>query len=130
MANSGRFLGAVRLRSDEQAATASNEVATSHRPVGPQRGRCVIATSVEGGAYGESSWDRTITYRPGVSRSVPGHQLAPQRRQFTTHRAVVDPVAHSHHDAAEDGSIGAEMSPDLLPDGLRQPLDDLFLEPR
>src|SRR6266576_2260939 len=35
MANSGRFLGAVGLRSDEQAATASNEVATSPYPAAP-----------------------------------------------------------------------------------------------
>src|SRR5213082_1401447 len=75
-----------------------------------------------GGAY--------IRYRLGVSRSVPGHQLAPQRRQLPPHRAVVNPVAHPHHHAAEDVPIGAEMSPDLFPDGLRQPLDDLFLEPR
>src|SRR5438094_1177229 len=75
-----------------------------------------------GGAY--------IRYRLGVSRSVPGHQLARHRRQLPPHRAVVNPVAHPHHHAAEDVPIGAEMSPDLLPDGLRQPLDDLFLEPR
>src|SRR6266581_2133466 len=62
--------------------------------------------------------------------SLPRDQLPPQRREPAPHRAVVDPVAHPHYHAAQDPSIGAEMGPDLLADGLRQPLDDLLLEPR
>src|SRR2546426_3001827 len=62
--------------------------------------------------------------------SLPRDQLPPQRRQLAPHRAVVDPVAYPYYHAAQDPLIGAEMGPDLLADGLRQPLDDRLLEPR
>src|SRR2546430_9714900 len=62
--------------------------------------------------------------------SLPRCQLRPQRRQLAPHRAVVDPVAYPYYHAAQDPLIGAEMGPDLLADGLRQPLDDRLLEPR
>src|SRR6266576_2535419 len=62
--------------------------------------------------------------------SLPRDQLPPQRCELASHRAVVDPVTHPHYHAAQDPPIGAEMGPDLFADGLRQPLDDLLLEPR
>src|SRR5437879_6541980 len=71
-----------------------------------------------------------VTNTPGAPRPRPGHQLPPHQPQLAPYRAVVDALAHPHHHAAEDGPIGAEMSPDLFPDRPRQPLDELLLEPR
>src|SRR5207302_276433 len=52
--------------------------------------------------------------------------LPPQHVELAPHRAVEDPVSHPHDDAAEDGTVGAEMRAHLLADRPGEPLGDLL----
>src|SRR5712664_162203 len=49
----------------------------------------------------------------------------PQYRELAAQRPVVDAVAHTHHDAADDAALGAEVGPHLLAECGGEPLHDL-----